>query len=220
MKVLIINPNSDSKMTDNIRQLVSHFPLEYITPTVLGMENTPAFVDSQPTIDATFAEVAQTILSRENEFDIFILACHLDPNLEKLRALTKKMVLGIGQCSLLYATLWHGRYSIIGSSSKTVGLKEEMARRYHAAEELDTVGYPKAEDNAHFPDNLLHAAQDALRQYDSPSIVLGCAGFTGVDAYLEEKLNRPVIDGILTALMAADSYAKYNHLKKEMKNIL
>ncbi len=40
-------------------------------------------------------------------------------------------------------------------------------------------------------------------------LVLGCAGMTGLDKHLEEKLGIPVLDGIVCALIIASGLVKY-----------
>ena len=113
MKALVINPNSDVGMTNSIKELVEKFKTDYIEVDVLGMQNTPIFINSQETIDATTDEVVKSIKNNEKEYDIFIIGCHLDPNLDKLREVTDNIVIGIGEASVLYTKILGMRYSII-----------------------------------------------------------------------------------------------------------
>ena len=181
------------------------------------MKDTPIFVNSVDTIEETKVEVKQTITNTDNIYDIYIIACHLDPNLEYLRQQTNKIIIGIGEASILYSKILGKRFSIIGSSSTTVQLKTEMVKRYGGERELDMVGYPLETDSSHeLRDKLLNASRASVEKHDSKSIVLGCAGFTGVDAYIEQDLGVEVIDGIIISLMIADDYAKYKLYKESL----
>lgn len=213
MKALVINPNSDVGMTNSIKELVEKFKTDYIEVDVLGMQNTPIFINSQETIDATTDEVVKSIKNNEKEYDIFIIGCHLDPNLDKLREVTDNIVIGIGEASVLYTKILGMRYSIIGSSDKTVKLKTEMVNRYGAQKELDYVGYSSEDAEGSLTEKLNEASKNAIKDYNSDAIVLGCAGFVGIDSYIESKTGKEVIDGVIAALIIADGYAKYKEFK-------
>lgn len=132
MKVLLINPNSNDEMTNNLNRLVDKFTLDNIETDVIGMKNTPEFIGSQETINKTFNSLKKSILENKDKYEIFILACHLDPNLQALREETKQTILGIGECSLLFCKMLGKKFSIVGSSDKTVELKNDMVSRYGA----------------------------------------------------------------------------------------
>ena len=46
-------------------------------------------------------------------------------------------------------------------------------------------------------------------------LVTGCAGFIGVDSYIEKRLGKEVIDGVIASLIIADGYAKYKEFKSK-----
>ncbi|WP_019125360.1 aspartate/glutamate racemase family protein [Peptoniphilus grossensis] len=214
MKVLLINPNSNDEMTNNLNRLVDNFTLDNIETDVIGMKNTPEFIGSQETINKTFNSLKKSILENKDKYEIFILACHLDPNLQALREETKQTILGIGECSLLFCKMLGKRFSIVGSSEKTVELKNDMVSRYGAEDCLDYIGYPEGDSSESLVDRLSDASKKAIDNHNSDVIVLGCAGFVDFDSYIESKIDRDVIDGVIVSLMIADNYAKYKNYKK------
>ena len=213
MKVLLINPNSSDEMTNNLKELVNKFILDNLEVEVIGMKDTPEFIGSKETIAESFNSVKETILENKNKFDLFILACHLDPNLQKLRTETKQIILGIGECSLLFCKMLGKRFSIVGSSEKTVELKNDMVSRCGAEDGLDYIGYPDKESSDLLVEKLSDASKKAINNYNSDAIVLGCAGFVDFDSYIESKIDREVVDGVIVSLMIADNYAKYKKYK-------
>lgn len=214
MKVLLINPNSNDEMTNNLNRLVDKFTLDNIETDVIGMKNTPDFIGSQETINKTFNSLKKSILENKDKYEIFILACHLDPNLQALREETKQTILGIGECSLLFCKMLGKKFSIVGSSDKTVELKNDMVSRYGAEDCLDYIGYPEGDSSESLVDRLSDASKKAIDNHNSDVIVLGCAGFVDFDSYIESKIDRDVIDGVIVSLMIADNYAKYKNYKK------
>lgn len=214
MKVLLINPNSNDEMTNNLNRLVDKFTLDNIETDVIGMKNTPEFIGSQETINKTFNSLKKSILENKDKYEIFILACHLDPNLQALREETKQTILGIGECSLLFCKMLGKKFSIVGSSDKTVELKNNMVSRYGAEDCLDYIGYPEGDSSESLVDRLSDASKKAIDNHNSDVIVLGCAGFVDFDSYIESKIDRDVIDGVIVSLMIADNYAKYKNYKK------
>lgn len=214
MKVLLINPNSNDEMTNNLNRLVDKFTLDNIETDVIGMKNTPEFIGSQETINKTFNSLKKSILENKDKYEIFILACHLDPNLQALREETKQTILGIGECSLLFCKMLGKKLSIVGSSDKTVELKNDMVSRYGAEDCLDYIGYPEGDSSESLVDRLSDASKKAIDNHNSDVIVLGCAGFVDFDSYIESKIDRDVIDGVIVSLMIADNYAKYKNYKK------
>lgn len=214
MKVLLINPNSNDEMTNNLNRLVDKFTLDNIETDVIGMKNTPEFIGSQETINKTFNSLKKSILENKDKYEIFILACHLDPNLQALREETKQTILGIGECSLLFCKMMGKKFSIVGSSDNTVELKNDMVSRYGAEDCLDYIGYPEGDSSESLVDRLSDASKKAIDNHNSDVIVLGCAGFVDFDSYIESKIDRDVIDGVIVSLMTADNYAKYKNYKK------
>lgn len=216
MKVLIVNPNTDQAMTENISEMVESFEIENIEVDVIGADRGPSFINSQETISQTYNPVLNIIRENIKKYELFILACHLDPNLEKLREETQATIIGIGQASVLFSKVLGKTFSIIGSSSKTVNLKENMVKSYGAGDYLDLVSYPKGDKlELGLKDRLLGASEEAVRKKDTDAIILGCAGFVDMDKYIEKNLGRDVYDGIIAALIIADGYGKYRKYKED-----
>lgn len=79
---------------------------------------------------------------------------------------------------------------------------------------MDYIGYPEGDSSESLVDRLSDASKKAIDNHNSDVIVLGCAGFVDFDSYIESKIDRDVIDGVIVSLMIADNYAKYKNYKK------
>ena len=58
-------------------------------------------------------------------------------------------------------------------------------------------------------EKYLQAAKLAIEEDMAEVIVLGCAGMTGLDKKLQKKLDVPVLDGVVCALIIATGLVKY-----------
>ncbi|WP_138160562.1 aspartate/glutamate racemase family protein [Peptoniphilus catoniae] len=212
MKALLINPNSDLKVTEDLKNIVDRYETKYVDLDVIGTVNTPKLIITKEDIEDTYDELAKIIKEQEDTYDIFIIACHLDPNLKELRKITEKIVLGICEVSVLFAKMLGKSFSIIGASKDTVNMKHELVKSYGADDSLDRVSYiEKTKDS--LKDNLYDAADKIEFNNKSDSIILGCAGFSHLDGYLEKSLQRDVIDGVALSILLSDTYARYKELK-------
>ena len=97
MNIVVINPNSSEAMTADIRNAAERYAAGRFQVTVLPTPGAPEFIDTVE--DRALAAPGMSAIVREYEdkADAFIVACHCDPNLQLLRELTSKPVLGIGE---------------------------------------------------------------------------------------------------------------------------
>ncbi|GAG46938.1 unnamed protein product, partial [marine sediment metagenome] len=64
-------------------------------------------------------------------------------------------------------------------------------------------------ENRSDEEKYLLTAQAAIEEDMAEVVVLGCAGMTGLDKRLEQKLGVPVLDGVVCALIIAVGLVKY-----------
>ena len=149
---------------------------------------------------------------RENEdkYDAFIIACHCDPNLDVMKEVTGKPVVGMGEASMKIASMLGHSFSVISSTHHSIPNKEALVRKYFLQETLASVKAPadnltKSSDE----EKYLRTAKLAIEEDNAEVIVLGCAGMTGLDKLLQEKLGVPILDGVICALILASGFSKY-----------
>ncbi|MFX0183380.1 MAG: aspartate/glutamate racemase family protein [Candidatus Hodarchaeota archaeon] len=210
MKILIINPNSDLKMTNAIQKTADQFvggEYEVICKPTPGA---PIFIETYEDEIKTAPGMIQLIRENETLFDAFIIACHDDPILDVIKEMTKKPVVGIGEASMKIATMLGHRFSVVSTTKHTIPIKEAQVRKYHLESLLASVRAPGEDMSAKSDEEkYAHAARSAIEEDMAEVIVLGCAGMTGLDKLLQEKLKVPVLDGVVCALIIASGLVKY-----------
>jgi len=209
MKILIINPNSDPAMTDAIQRSADEFIHGDFNVTCKLTPGAPKFIETYE--DELQAAPGMLQLVRESkEFDALIIACHDDPNLDVIKEITTKPVVGIGEASMKMASMLGHRFSVVSTSKHSIPIKEELVRKYHLQDVLASVRAPD-EDMSKYSEKrmYLEVAKLAIEEDMAEVIVLGCAGMTGLDKYLQKALNVPVLDGVVCALILTMGFLKY-----------
>ena len=212
MKVLIINPNSDVKMTKAIDESARNFVKDRFILESISLEDSPAFVGSYEDIAMVGKGLIECIKKNQDKYHAFIIACHLDPNLDAAKEVSNKLVIGIGEASMKIASLLGKNFSVIGSSNKTTHLKKELVAKYGLKKYLKSVRTPdEGLENSTLEEKLIFAAKKAIEEDKAEILVLGCAGFAGIDKTIEKIVKVKVLDGIVCALMIAEGMVNYQN---------
>ena len=210
MRVLLINPNSDLEMTAAIQRAAGEFASGEFDVVCKPTPGAPRFIETYEDQIRAAPGMLQLVRENEDEFDAFVVACHCDPNLDAMKEVTRKPVVGIGEASMKIASMLGHRFSVVSTAKHSVPNKEALIRKYHLQDLLASVRAPGDEmATANDEEKYLQAAQSALEEDMAEVIVLGCAGMAGLDKYLEGKLGVPVLDGVACALIIAVGLTKY-----------
>lgn len=211
MKILIINPNSDPKMTEKIQKTAQDFANGAYEVVCKSTPGAPEFIETYED-QITAAPGMIQLLKEHKDADAFIVACHCDPHLDVLKEMTATPVVGIGEASMKLASMLGHKFSIIQTTRHSIPSKEALVQKYHLSHALASIRAPSDEKNTKKEkekEKYLQAAQSAITGDMAEVIVLGCAGMTGLDKYLQEKLQVPVLDGVICALIVAAGLVKY-----------
>lgn len=210
MKILMINPNSDENTDRILIRKAEAFPLPDTEVDVVHVKNAPRLICTYEERAASAEEMAEIIRSTEDTYDAYVVACHGDPNLDLVREISKKPVVGIAECSMKYAAAMGNGYAVVSPSLNFVSRKIALAHKYHADDLLRTVVAAKSNSK----EDLLEACMTAKNTFGVDVIVLGCANYADCDAYLEREVGIPVLDGVACALITASGLARYQKYKE------
>ena len=210
MKILIINPNSDLGMTKAIRKTAENFAKGDYEVVCQSNPDAPGFIETYEDEIKTAPGMIRLMRENEEKFDAFINACHCDPNLDVMKEITKKPVVGIGEASMKIASMLGHKFSVISGAKHSIPNKEAVIRKYHLQDALASVRAPEGDvSKLCAEEKYLQAAKLAIEEDKAEVIVLGCAGMTGLDKKLQKKLGVPVLDGVVCALIIATGLVEY-----------
>ena len=218
MKILIINPNSSEEMSaaiQNVAEIYANGDFEVKTVPTPGA---PEYIDYY--IDQAIAApgMMQIVKENEAEYDAFIVACHCDPNLDLLKQITDKPVVGIGEASMKLATMLGHSFSVVSAGKHSIPNKRAMVHKYGLDNECASVRGPKDDfDDPTVEGPYLNAAQIAMEEDLAEVIVLGCAGFAGMSEKMSAELGVPVLDGVVSALIIATGLVKAGYTTSKIR---
>jgi len=204
MPILIINPNSDPGMTAAIQTTAEAYAGDDFTVVTKATPGAPQFIETYQDEVRAAPGIMQLTRVNEDDYDAIIVACHCDPNLDVIKEMTVKPVVGIGEASMKLATMLGHTFSIVTTHQHSIPGKLVQARKYHVQDQLVSVRAPaRGEENLEDAELFLELSRRAIEEDLAEVIVLGCAGLSGLDERLGAELGVPVLDGVKCALAVA-----------------
>jgi len=217
MKILVINPNTSEEFNHKLGQTAREYALsstevKVISPK-LGPKSIEGIYDEALSVQGTI----EAFIDHEKGFDGFVVACYSDPlAVYALREITEKPVLGIAEASIHLACLLGNKFSIVTTNERWGPLLHEAVRKYGVESRcasIRTTGLRvldlESEGEGAVEKAIEREALAAVKQDGAEVICLGCAGMSGFDKALEEKLGVPVLDGFVCALKLLELFQQY-----------
>lgn len=210
MRILIINPNSNRDMTRKIQAVAEQYAGGEFAVVCQSNPEAPEFIETYEDQALTAPGMIRILRENEDKFDAFIVACHCDPNLDVMKEISSKPVVGIGEASFKIASMLGHSFSVVSTAEHSIPNKEALVRKYHLQEQLASVKAPALElKDAPDEEKFLQAAKAAIAEDGAEVIILGCAGLSGLDKKMQAELGAPVLDSVVCALMVAAGLVKY-----------
>lgn len=215
MRILFINPNTASSMTEKVAlaaKAVAPPDVEIVArnPSA-GPVSIQGREDGEAALPGLFAEVKK---AANEKFDAIVIACFDDTGLDEVRQMTPCVVVGIGEAAFHAAMLMGTRFSVVTTLSVSVPIIEENLQRYGIVSQCSKVRaseVPVLDLEKQGSDARQKVSDEiglALAQDDCQSIVLGCAGMADLAAELSDAHGIPVIDGVAAAVGLASAVAR------------
>jgi allantoin racemase len=212
MKIMVINPNTSTAMTDHMRRELMQIKRPETELTVTCPDKGPISIESAYdealAIPPTLKLVGQA--NREG-YDAVILACFSDPGLFAAKEISDILVVGIQEISLRMATTLGSKFTILTLFKERIPHKEADVWRNKLTPYLASVrelGMSVLETDEK-PDlakqRIMTVAQQAVEDDGAEVIVLGCAGMVGYAREAAERLGVVVIDPTSVTLKVTEA---------------
>ncbi len=206
-KILIINPNSDMDMTAKIDKNAKAFMGESVEITTLCTPGAMQFISTYEDHAKSLTGMVQIIEENKDKYDAFVVACHADPHLDLIKELVPyKPVVGIAEASMKMATMLGHSFSVISPAARSVPNKFALIDKYNLRRDCASI---RVAEGSVSEESLMDAARKAVLEDHAEVLVLGCAGFVGLDKKIESELHVPVLDGVICALIIAAGLVSY-----------
>lgn len=214
MKILVVNVNTTTAITDAIAQ---HARAAASPGTeIVGL--TPHF--GAESVEGNFESylaaiaVMQRVLSYDQPYDAVIQAGYGEHGREGLQELLNVPVVDITEAAASVAMLLGHRYSVVTTLDRTVPLIEDRLKLAGLDARCASVrasGMPVLElerDPVRAVEAVVQQAERAVRDDHAEVICLGCGGMAGLDAKIRDRTGVPVVDGVSAAVALAESLVR------------
>ncbi len=217
MRLLIINPNTSAKVTSAVEAAARRYASPDTELTVVQATTGPETIRGR--YEELLSAPATLSLLKENHdrHDGVLFACYGDhPILYAARELISKPVVGIAEASMHMACFLGHRFSIITTNSAWIPLLWDAVQRYGLVgrcASIRALGLSGGEilqlSVAEIQDHMAEQAEQALQQDGAEVICLGGAALAGFDHSLSERLQVPVLDGVVCGLKVLEGLVGY-----------
>jgi allantoin racemase len=210
MKILVINPNTTTSMTDKIAKAARAVARPDTEIVAASSQDGPAsiqgFLDVATCVPGLLNEVVQ-----HKEVDAIVIACFDDTGLDAVRSLVSVPVLGIGEAAYHAASMIANKFSVITTLSRSVPGLENNLLRYGLAQKCACVRATEIpvlkleEGDPATLDKIRLEIHASINEDKAEAIVLGCAGMADLMAQLSEEFGLPVIEGVSAGITFAEA---------------
>lgn len=205
-KILVINPNSSVKMTQDIKDTIGRAKFR-AEAEVISMVDSPNVLESFTDYTLAGAEIIRYLKGHDmTGYDGILLACFGDPCLYSLKEISPVPVIGIAEAAFSRALLLGYKFSVLAASSKARPMMESMIDSYGLQARnagtltLETPIEELLSDEKMLEDKLLQVIQKAKKN-QAEAVIYGCAGMTMVSKKkIMEKTGIAVIDPIISGV--------------------
>lgn len=210
MRLLVINPNSTTSMTEKIGRAaksVASAGTEVIAVNPLdGPVSIEGYYDEALSVPGLLHLIQTT-----PGFDAVIIACFDDTGLDAARCLTDRPVIGIGEAAYHFASMLANKFSVVTTLARSVpalehnlhkyGLSARCARVRSSEVAVLDLELPGSDACNRISAEIGRAIEDDRAE----AIVLGCAGMADLAGWLAEEHGLPVLDGVTCAVRLAEA---------------
>lgn len=229
IKILVVNPNSSQKVSDNLAKILSAPPLVEFT-FYTGPASAPKEINGTQTSIESEQVVLPDLLDKNviEKYDGFLICCYSDHHLiHSLGKHTKKPILGIMQATLLYSLLnpsLHKLFILTSVSEWEPLLDQAIIDFIGTSQEFPTKKFQKTkalnvsvldlsneEEFAKIKNKVDHFVNVEYANDHIDCILLGCAGMAGLDSKLSQAFPQiQFIDSVKVGVEFLTSIIRFN----------
>jgi Asp/Glu/hydantoin racemase len=205
--ILVINPNSNTAVTDGLNDALASFT-RFGGPEVecLTLAEGPFGIESQLDSDSVVMPLTKLVTSRP-DVGAFVIACYSDPGLDACRSVVPQPVFGIQESGVLTAMARADRFGVIAIADASIPRHRRTMARMQVLDRLAceialNMSVDESARGAGTFDRLIEVGT-SLKKQGAGAVILGCAGMARHRARLEAELGVPVIDPTQAAVAMA-----------------
>lgn len=208
--LMVVNPNTNPRVTANIRAEVARVILPSTQALVVNPAAGPFSIETEADRDAAETHVLALLRDAMTaRHDGYVLAAFDDIGLAGARTLLRAPVVGAVEAGIAAARAMARRFTVVTTVSGALpGIRRQFAR--HGVAQMATaraadIGVAEAANGGGAAiEKLVQAIDAAVRSDGAEVILLGSGGLTGSADILRRHVGIPVIDAVLAAVKLAE----------------
>jgi allantoin racemase len=214
MRILLLNPNMSSAMTNTMASVAHSFASDGVEIIPVTAPKGFPYISSRAEAQIAGAFALETIAEHEHDVDAVIIAAFGDPGLKAAREQFNLPIVGMAQASIMTAALLGEQFSIVtftplmsrwyidsvedsGLSSKFLGVRTPDANTLNAFAEQSTM-----------EGELLRLVNQSVSEDRADVVILGGAPLAGMASKMQSQVNTLLLDPISSAVALAESLVK------------
>ncbi len=183
--------------------------------TVYKSEKGPSAIESRCDRQLAGDEVMRLCCQAETDgCDAAMVWCAGDPAVDAARELVDIPVIGTGEAGMLYGAHLARNFCLLtgdeeyAATSYDVAVRSGFISRMVSIRGINMSVAELRADRQKALDGLAKVAQEAVERDGAHAFVFGCLAMTGLGEDLSKKINLPVIDSGICAVVLAESLIK------------
>lgn len=207
MKILVVNPNTNPKNTKVIEDAIKPYIPKEFQVDVVNPEKGPIGLESYYHNYLAAVEVHKVIVDAEKKgYNGVVIACYGDPGIEAAKELVNIPVVGITEASYALARMLATKFLVVVSAETAVPRQIKYIKSLgipdfqYAVRPIGLTVLGVMSDRMSAKDLIAENCKIALKETGSELIVMGCSGFSGLRADLEDQLQVPIIDPVVAGV--------------------
>lgn len=210
MRVLAINPVGHDRWDESDRRFFESIASPETEVEVISLERGPQSVETIADYDVVKPLVMEKALGAHRDYDGLIINCFLDPGVDELKKALHKPVVGPGESSLAFASIFGGKLGIVSIESEALSLINQRCRQLGYIGRISSIRGIKIhvveleEKRDLVKKELISESRKAIGE-GSEVIILGCTGLAGLAEEVSQAVRKPVVDPAAAALKMVES---------------
>lgn len=214
MKILVISPVVSQELLKDDKEYFQGLADPKTEVEFVGVGKGPTSIETFH--DAVYAgpEILRLVRERHDAVDAIMVNCFADPGVDAAREITDKVVLGPAETSMSIALHLGARFSVVsvlpntpywvGWQARKLGIESRLA----SAIGIDIPVLEIDESAEATVNEILKAAELAIKRDGAEVIVLGCTGMVSVAQTVRERLSVPLVEPAATTFKMAELLVK------------
>lgn len=215
-RILVINPNTNSRITSFMRKVADELAVEGIVTNVINPDSGPISIESDNDRRMVEPQVIEIVrMAEDSGYNGIVIACFDDIGLEEARRIASVPLVDAFRASIsMVSHLAGSRFTIVTTYDGAVAPITALVNRLYPSVQYTVraagIGVAEAASSASAHEKLCRTIQNAIEKDGAEAIVLGSGGLAGKAETLSMQFGIPIVDAVGAAISMCQAIVRLN----------